>query len=229
MGSAKRDAILCQRIRAPRPPPKIVLKAWQVQRDEESQRRTGIEKSIAEQENQFKIDFRVQGVPHIAVLVDQGRTSRIQELAHTPNTHSRTEALITDLQKTDVFNPFSQESKRTIHNLGKSCYSNWVKSPRRLNAYPVLNIYPQAVTNVKNMRQKPEPPNSTKTFKRQSRIEATRMERLDKFTFLVIILRLRQIGNGRKRGVLHNNGRSINVIFFKKLQDFRSQAMSIPL
>ena len=29
------------------------------------------------------------------------------------------DALITDLHKTDVFNPFSEKSKRTIHNLGK--------------------------------------------------------------------------------------------------------------
>ena len=70
--STKRDAVLYRRIPTPRPLPNIVLKeAWQVQRDEESQRRIGIEKSIAEQENPSKIDFRVQGVPHKAVFEDQ--------------------------------------------------------------------------------------------------------------------------------------------------------------
>ena len=63
--STKSDEILCQRIRTPRPPPKMVLKeAWQVQREEELQQQRGIEKSIAGQENPFKIDFRLQGVPY---------------------------------------------------------------------------------------------------------------------------------------------------------------------
>ena len=56
---------------------------------------------------------------HTAVLEDQGRTNRIQKLAHALKTHSRTEALITDLQKTGVFNPSSEESKRLIYNSGK--------------------------------------------------------------------------------------------------------------
>ena len=108
--------------------------------DNELQQRTGIEKSIAGQENSFKIDFRVQEEPHKVVLKDQGRTKRTQKLAHTLITCSRTEALITDLQKTDVCNTFSEESTRTIHNSGKSSYSNWVESLRRPNAHPVLNV-----------------------------------------------------------------------------------------
>ena len=42
-----------------------------------------------------------------------------KKLAHIPETQSRTDALITDLQKTDAFNPLSEEAKRTIHKLGK--------------------------------------------------------------------------------------------------------------
>ena len=45
--------------------PELFLKeAWRVQSDEGSPRRTGIDKSIAEQEDKFKNDLRVQGVPH---------------------------------------------------------------------------------------------------------------------------------------------------------------------
>ena len=111
--------ILYQRIPTQRSLPKTVLKeAWRVQRDERSQRRAGIGKSVADEEDKFKIDFRVQGVPNKAALEDEGRTNRIQKLAHILETHSRTDALITDLQKT-VFKPFSEESKRTTHNLGK--------------------------------------------------------------------------------------------------------------
>ena len=57
--------------------------------------------------------------PQKAVFEDRGRTSMIQNLAHTLRTQSRTESMITDLQKTDVFNTFSEESKRTIQSLGE--------------------------------------------------------------------------------------------------------------
>ena len=66
--STKLDVILNQRIPTPRSPHQVVLKeAWRLQRDEESQRRRGIENSIAEEERS-KIDSIVQGVPHKAVL-----------------------------------------------------------------------------------------------------------------------------------------------------------------
>ena len=58
----------------------------------------------------------------------------IQHLAHTLRTQSRTESMITDLQKTVVFNTFSEVSKRTIQSLGNIDYSNWVKSLPRPNA-----------------------------------------------------------------------------------------------
>ena len=55
--------ILYQRIPTPRSPPTIVLKEpWQVQRVDQSQRRSSIGKPIAD-EGKFKIDPRVQGVP----------------------------------------------------------------------------------------------------------------------------------------------------------------------
>ena len=89
----------------------MLKEAWQVQH-KELQVQTGIEKLIAGLENPFIIDFRVQGVPYKAVLEDQGRTNRTQKLAHTLKYFSRMEALITDLQKTDVFNTVSEESKK---------------------------------------------------------------------------------------------------------------------
>ena len=92
--------------------------AWQVQRDDHSQRRFGIGRLIADEER-CKIDLRVQGVPHKAVLKDEDRTRRMRTLAHTPKSQSRTKALTTDLEKTDTFNQFTEESKKIIHNLGK--------------------------------------------------------------------------------------------------------------
>ena len=117
--NTKTDVILCQRTPTPRRPPKVVLKgAWQVQRDDHSLLRSGIGKPIAEEER-FKIDLRVQGVPpHKVVREDEDRTRRIRKLAHTMESQSRANALIADLQKTDTFNPISEESKHIIHNLG---------------------------------------------------------------------------------------------------------------
>ena len=78
-------------------------KLGKVQHDKELQQQTGIEKSIAGQENPFKIDFRAQGVPHKTALEDRGRMTWIQKLAHTLKTHSSADSLIADLQKIDVF------------------------------------------------------------------------------------------------------------------------------
>ena len=114
--STKTDVI---RIPTPRSLPKIELKeAWQEQRDDHSQRRSGIGKPIADEER-FKIDLRVQGVPHEAVLEDEDRTRRIRKLAHSLRSHSRTNAMNTDLRKTDASNPFSEESKKIIPNSGE--------------------------------------------------------------------------------------------------------------
>ena len=100
-----------------RPALKIVLEeAWRVKLDAVGQKQASIEISVEGQDESFKIDFRVPRVPERAVLEDEGRTRRTPKLAHSSKTHSRTEALITDLQNTDEFNPFSAESKRTINH-----------------------------------------------------------------------------------------------------------------
>ena len=57
-----------------------------------------------------------------AVYQDEDRTKRIRRLAHILKNPSKDKALITDLQKTDTFNPFSEESKKIIHNLGSVKY-----------------------------------------------------------------------------------------------------------
>ena len=83
---------------------------------------------------------RVQGVPHKAVLADKGRTMRLRKLAHTLKCHSRANALITDLQKTDTFNPFSKESKKTIPTWVMSSSENYVKSLQKRNVCLGLDI-----------------------------------------------------------------------------------------
>ena len=55
-------------------------------------------------------------------------------------TQSKEKALIRDLQKTDTFNPFGEESKRIIHNLGSVRTLNYGKYLQKPNARLVPNI-----------------------------------------------------------------------------------------
>ena len=72
-----------------------------------------IGKSVADEEKkEFKIDFRVQGIPQKAVYQDEDRTRRIKRLAHMPKPKSKEMVRIRDLQKTDTFKPFSAKSLR---------------------------------------------------------------------------------------------------------------------
>ena len=66
--STQSTEVTYQKSSIPRPPPKIIFpEAWQVQRDEQFQRRSSIEKPVADEEK-FKIDLRVQGVRQKASL-----------------------------------------------------------------------------------------------------------------------------------------------------------------
>ena len=105
----RQDKILYQRIPTLRPPPKVVLKnAWQVKWSTTVQGETA-SKLISV----FK-EYRRMQYLNIEDERPWFRTWRILS-----RTQSRTESMITNLQKTDVFNTFSEESKRTIQSLGK--------------------------------------------------------------------------------------------------------------
>ena len=66
--------------------------------------------------NEEDIDFNVPGLPHSAVKQLQSANVRelIQKIENHPNRH----ALQRDLQQSQSFNPFSQESKQMIHEVG---------------------------------------------------------------------------------------------------------------
>ena len=68
---------------------------WQVEHDN---------KSSSEQQcgegDLFKFDLRVQTVPQNAVLQDQGRVTKTQDLVHALRTQNRTEYVIAELSKT---------------------------------------------------------------------------------------------------------------------------------
>ena len=62
--------------------------------------------------NEEDIDFNVPGVPHSTVKQSHGASVRdlIQKIENHPNRHA--------LQQSQPFNPFSQESKEMIHEVG---------------------------------------------------------------------------------------------------------------
>ena len=63
------------------------------------------------------MDFNIPGLPHSTVKQLQSASVRelIQKIENHPNRH----ALQRDLQHGQSFNPFSQESKQMIHEVGK--------------------------------------------------------------------------------------------------------------
>ena len=66
--------------------------------------------------NEEDIDFNIPGVPHSTVKQLHGASVRdlIQKIENHPNRH----ALQRDPQQSQSFNPFSQESKEIIHEVG---------------------------------------------------------------------------------------------------------------
>ena len=66
--------------------------------------------------NEEDIDFNIPGLPHSTVKQLHGAIVRelIQKIENHPNRH----ALQRDLQQSQSFNPFSQESKEMIHEVG---------------------------------------------------------------------------------------------------------------
>ena len=68
------------------------------------------------QVEEIDIDFRVSGLPQ--AVVKRAENFRVQELAKNIESHPHREALQADLQQSNVYNPFSDNSKAMIRELG---------------------------------------------------------------------------------------------------------------
>ena len=66
---------------------------------------------------EIDIDFRVSGLPH--AVVKQAETFRVRELVKKIESHPHREALHADLQQNNVYNPFSDDSKVMIREMGQ--------------------------------------------------------------------------------------------------------------
>ena len=68
------------------------------------------------QREEIDIDFRVSGLPH--AVVKQAQNFRVRELVKKIESHPHREALQADLQQNNVYNPFSDDSKAMIRDMG---------------------------------------------------------------------------------------------------------------
>ena len=68
------------------------------------------------QREEIDIDFRVSGLPH--AIVKQAENFRVRELVKKIESHPHREALQADLQQNNVYNPFSDDSKAMIREMG---------------------------------------------------------------------------------------------------------------
>ena len=68
------------------------------------------------QEEEIDIDFRVPGLSH--AVVSEAENFRVQERVKKIESHRQREALQADLQQNNFYNPFSNNSKAMIRELG---------------------------------------------------------------------------------------------------------------
>ena len=84
-------------------------------KNEEDQTGTG-RPVLVDQKEEHEIDFRVPGLSH--AVVKEAEHLRVQELVKKIESHPHREALQADLQQNNVYNPFSNNSKAMIRELG---------------------------------------------------------------------------------------------------------------
>ena len=68
------------------------------------------------QREEIDINFRVSGLPH--AVVKQAENFRVRELVKKIESHPHRRALQADLQQNNAYNPFSEESKVMIRDMG---------------------------------------------------------------------------------------------------------------
>ena len=103
-------------------PSRVVCQSMPVQivdQDEDvDQTRTGrpVGGQQSTQLEEIDIAFRVPGLSH--AVVKEAEIVRVQELVKKIESHPHREAVQADLQQNDVYNPFSNNSKEMIRELG---------------------------------------------------------------------------------------------------------------
>ena len=85
------------------------------------------------QREEKDIDFRVSGLPH--AVVKQAENFRVRELVKKIESHPHRKAFQADLQQNNVHNPFSDDSKAMIREIGNVEFFELCEtSPKKCNA-----------------------------------------------------------------------------------------------
>ena len=84
------------------------------------------------QREEIDIDFRVSGLPH--AVVKQADNFRVREVVKKIESHLHRRALQADLQQNNAYNPFSEESKVMIREMGNVEFSSYAKQFQKCNA-----------------------------------------------------------------------------------------------
>ena len=80
--------------------------------------KSGQSTGLCTQREEIDIDFRVSGLSH--AVVKEAENFRIQELVKKIESHPHRQALQADLQQNNANNPFSDESKAMIREMGNA-------------------------------------------------------------------------------------------------------------
>ena len=98
---------------------------------------------MVDQKEEHNIDFIVPGLPH--AVVKEAEHWRVQELVKKIENHPHREALHADLQQNNVNNPFSENSKEMIRELGNVELFELCETTPEVQCSPCLFCWNQGI------------------------------------------------------------------------------------
>ena len=81
-------------------------------------RMRGAESLVEKEECEFKVDLRIEGIAQDVIQENEQRMGQFQKVADKLRTGYRTKSIVEDLGKPERSIKFSEESSRTIRELG---------------------------------------------------------------------------------------------------------------
>ena len=91
-----------------------------------------------DQKEEHKIDFRVPRLSHS--VVKEAEHFRVQELVQRIENHPHRAALQADLQQNNIYNPFSENSKAMIRELGNVEFIRVVRNNTNSTMFPMSSL-----------------------------------------------------------------------------------------
>ena len=101
--------------------------------------------ALCTQLEEIDIDFRVSGLPH--AVVKQAENFRVHELLKKIESHPHRAALQADLQQNNVYDPFSDDSKAMIREIGNVEFFELCETIPKVQCSQCLLYWNQGVIN----------------------------------------------------------------------------------